>query len=74
MLSRIFDSERATVPAEPGGRQEAGEQQGPAGQFESTLGADHAVDVVTVALAEVGHGPAPEVVELGGRGPRPARG
>ena len=54
MLSRIFDSDSAAVPAEPGRRQEADEQQAAAGDLEAALGADHLADVVDVALAEVG--------------------
>ena len=59
--------------AEPGGRQEAEEQQAAAGDLEAALGADHAVDVVGVALAEVGDDARADRVELLRRRPRAAR-
>ena len=39
---------------EPGGREDAGPEQGAAADLEPALGADHAADVVGVALAAVG--------------------
>ena len=39
--------------ADPGGRQEAEEEQATAGDLQAALGADDLVDVVGVALAEV---------------------
>ncbi len=64
MLSRIFDTERAAVPAEPGGRKEAEHQQAAAGDLEAALGADDLADVVGVALAEVGDRARADGVEL----------
>ena len=64
MLSRIFDSDSAAVPADPGGRQEAEEQQAAPGDLEAALGADDPGDVVGVALAEVGDDAPADRVEL----------
>ncbi len=50
--------------ADPGGRQEAEEQQAAAGDLEAALGADDPVDVVGVALAEVGDDARADGVEL----------
>ena len=68
MLSRIFDSERAVTPPTQAGREEAGEQQGPAGELQAPLGPHDLLEVVAVALAEVGDGALAEVVELGAEG------
>ena len=64
MLSRIFDSDRARHPGEPGGREEPSEHQPAAGDLEPALGPDHLADVARIALAEVGDDPLADRVEL----------
>jgi len=52
MLSRIFESESAAVPRAT--RADESElQQAAAGELERSLGEDHPVDVVEIALTEV---------------------
>ncbi len=53
MLSRIFESESAAVPASHAGGRKSELQQAAAGDLERSLGEDHPVDVVEIALTEV---------------------
>ncbi len=65
MLSRIFDSARAVVPASQAGRQDPGEQEASTGDLQAALGLDHALDVLDVALSELGDDARAQRVELG---------
>ena len=64
MLSRIFDSESAAVPAIQAGGRKPANMQAAAADLQAALGADHVADVVGVALAEVGEDALADGVEL----------
>ena len=68
MLSRIFDSERAAVPASQAGGRNPTTEQAAAGDLEAALDLDHAADVVDVALAAVVDHALADRVELGPEG------
>jgi hypothetical protein len=53
---------------DPGWGQEAGEQQGAAGDLQPALGLDHAADVLGVAFTQVHDDPPAKLVEFVGKG------
>ena len=55
-------------PAEPRGRQKAGEQQAAAGDLKAALDTDETVDVVDVALTEVRDDAGADRIELSAKG------
>ena len=73
MLSRIFDSESAAVPASQAGGRKPTKSSAAATDLEAALNLDHAADVVGVALAAVVDDALADRVELGSEATRTAR-